>query len=1134
MKLKRLHIHNLASIEDAVIEFDRSPLKDEALFLICGETGSGKSTITDAICLALYGNTPRFRSTAAEKYIDPTNPFNRPGNESPSNDKRQILRRNTRNGWSELHFTGSDGIEYVARWEVYMSRNNILQDTIWTLSDLTHGHTYSKKGEVASKISDDAVGLDFDQFCRTAILAQGEFTKFLKSPEKEKADILEKLTGTETYSRIGRKIYEKTQNARAAYENAKKETENIPILSEEDKASLESSLAGSEKRLKEISSSLSVLTAAYEWHSKQKEYCSQLEDSRSKLMEISEKIASDGFRSRKDTLDKWEASVEARHRLNVCKNIRERLKQNEIRMAGLGPRLAEIRASLKTVTESDDRVSAEVKADEEYITSKERDLGMFRASQTIIAALKGILRRKDDISATEKSISVLDEELKERNNAVRKASAENERCRLEFEAAEEKMREAASLYEASGHMALTEARDTLSRNRGEAEKIQLLIHSQEKTKEEIASLRTRIERNKEILASALSEKSSLETGLRLHRAEYEAAESAYRKMCFSLEDSLKAVRSTLQAGDTCPLCGHVIEAMPSDKDFEETLLPLKKIRDEKERQYKASTERLANSSASIRSLEESIKETESSLAKMLSSYDEAASGIDSMAKALEISLTGKEAAAAVESYLKELALRYEENRISLENAEKLKAQLESCKATTNSLKEMHLRLTIRQKETESRKDATETEIRRLKENISKSISLNMEEMTGLEAHITYPEWKASFESSPEEFILRLNEDSVSYTAADTRIRTGKELLARNANIISQVSSSIEEMENIYPGFRMCHTTESRTAGDIINAAKRLSQEAVSLSEQSKNLESELASTEKELHSLMSGEDKTGELEMLDSIPQDAIASLRQEINTAFETLNTCSALCRMAESNLSSHLARKPEGTETADADTLESSIRSMKEEEASIYQERGAVLNRLEQNEKNLKSIRDRLVQISLLEEKWHEWDMLCTEFGDATGANFRRIAQSYVLQELLFRANSYLGQLTDRYELESQPGILTLLFRDKYQGGALRPVSTLSGGESFIFSLALALGLSSLNKSGISIDTLFIDEGFGTLSEDYLDTAINVLERLHGTGGRRVGIISHVDKLRERIRTQIQVTKTDLSKSEIRTVQI
>jgi exonuclease SbcC len=142
----------------------------------------------------------------------------------------------------------------------------------------------------------------------------------------------------------------------------------------------------------------------------------------------------------------------------------------------------------------------------------------------------------------------------------------------------------------------------------------------------------------------------------------------------------------------------------------------------------------------------------------------------------------------------------------------------------------------------------------------------------------------------------------------------------------------------------------------------------------------------------------------------------------------------------------------------------------------------------------------------------------GDATGSKFRKIAQSYVLATLIRAANNYMKTLTQRYVLKVTPGTFVITLEDAYQGFVSRAATTISGGESFLVSLSLALALSDIGQT-LSVDTLFIDEGFGTLSGEPLQNAISTLRSLHTINGRRVGIISHVEELKERIPVQIQV---------------
>ena len=179
MKLQKLIIHNIASIENAIIDFEAQPLADSEVFLITGKTGSGKSTILDAICLALFADTPRLDGTkmqgdTKDGDIDVT-----------IKDPRQLMRRNTGEAFVSLTFTGSNGIHYEAKWAVARARNKVtgnIQKKSWQLTNLDTDITYTKDKEISTEIQ-AAIGLDFSQFCRTTLLAQGEFTRFLNSKE---------------------------------------------------------------------------------------------------------------------------------------------------------------------------------------------------------------------------------------------------------------------------------------------------------------------------------------------------------------------------------------------------------------------------------------------------------------------------------------------------------------------------------------------------------------------------------------------------------------------------------------------------------------------------------------------------------------------------------------------------------------------------------------------------------------------------------------------------------------------------------------------------------------------------------------------------------------------------------------
>ena len=188
----------------------------------------------------------------------------------------------------------------------------------------------------------------------------------------------------------------------------------------------------------------------------------------------------------------------------------------------------------------------------------------------------------------------------------------------------------------------------------------------------------------------------------------------------------------------------------------------------------------------------------------------------------------------------------------------------------------------------------------------------------------------------------------------------------------------------------------------------------------------------------------------------------------------------------------------------------------------------RLKEDENNRKAAGELLSELEKRREIQDRWQKLNEILGSADGKKFRQIAQEYTLEVLLGYANVHLKELSTRYELEVVPDSLALQVIDRDMGDEVRSVLSLSGGESFLVSLALALGLASLSSNRMNVESLFIDEGFGSLDPLTLNIAMDALEQLHNKG-RKVGVISHVQEMTERILTKIEVKKLPGGKSKI-----
>lgn len=226
------------------------------------------------------------------------------------------------------------------------------------------------------------------------------------------------------------------------------------------------------------------------------------------------------------------------------------------------------------------------------------------------------------------------------------------------------------------------------------------------------------------------------------------------------------------------------------------------------------------------------------------------------------------------------------------------------------------------------------------------------------------------------------------------------------------------------------------------------------------------------------------------------------------------------------HQQKKPQLAEDETLETLDNRLTEIDKELTEIGEKKGAINQELKNDAENKQKLGTLLEKAEEKEALYLKWSRLNQLIGNATGSTFRKIAQSYILTSLVHAANHYMKTLTDRYTLKVNPGTFVISLEDAYQGFASRATSTISGGESFLVSLSLALALSDIGQQW-QVDTLFIDEGFGTLSGEPLQKAIETLRSLHSKSGRHVGIISHVEELQERIPVQIQVKQEGNSSS-------
>lgn len=1135
MKLQQLIIKNLASIEEATIDFEQGPLAEESIFLICGETGAGKSTILDAICLSLYNDTPRMQRSPKEKYTDVGHTFSDKKEEINIDDVRQLMRRNTAEAWVELSFIGSNEIPYLARWYVAKARKKVdgnIQNVAWTLTNRKTGEELKKVKEVKDEIQ-RCIGLNFEQFCRTTLLAQGEFTRFLQSNEADKSEILEKLTGTDIYSRIGMIIYDITKQKKDAYDLQHQRIAATHLLSEEEKETLLASL----EQLKQDSRQQEViakeLNRKHEWLRQELEYHKTRQEHQIQLEAIESRIHSDEYREQSRLIQEWDVTTDAR----------KLLKENKERDMEITRQVQEEQQYLQQfinlsegILYEEEKIHAwqqEENTIRKYLESQQPFADMFAQSQTILTHLQNILNTQ---SQEKKRKVQLEQENSRLPQMEEACTRQADRLKLEREKGEQQDALLQQMNRQYQEMDMP-ARQAESKRLSEQEmQLTKTVHALQAFFSAQQTLQEAQKAEQETatkLEEAKQQHLFLKEKVTSYQKAFDEAEKLYEKQKECTEQWAAEARSRLQPGDTCPVCGQRITELPSDENFRSLLEPVHQHLLEKKKQLEEVLAEVAQNTAYGKSLATLFQQNQRQTTSAEKKCQQAQSEAWQQSK-----LAGYEAISP--DILSEIPIRQDEIHRKQEEVSRQIKQAQTC---LDAISKQQKQKDQQQKAIEqclnalnqAEKKRTEqiNRIQTLQELIRSDQESAARLLQTVREQISWPEWETDWHTSPDDFILQLKQEASVYAQQQKRV----DALINQRNLVQQ---AVDEMKSLqqqtreeYPHWEI-GTLHPQPVQALSKGWSQLFAHVKTL-HQSQLHTRELQ--EKGIQALQDflqqhPEFTREKLEQLAAFPPEQIQSWREEQQKQNESRVAVRAKLELVIQQIQQHQESKPDLEEEVSLEELKKQYEEKNRIIQDFNQQIGQKQNLLDENRKNEERLRKEKEIEEQLKLDYQKWERLCFYFGDQKGKTFRNIAQSFVLKELLHGANYYLKRLTDRYELECQAGSLTILLRDFYQGGTARPASTLSGGESFLVSLALALGLSSISQQSLSVDTLFIDEGFGTLSEGYLQTVMDTLEKLHQLGGKKVGIISHVSGLRERIRAQIQVRRIDNSRSEIVTL--
>ncbi|MBC3927208.1 AAA family ATPase [Undibacterium sp. CY21W] len=1305
MKILALRGKNLASLAgEFVVDFEQEPLRSAGLFAISGATGAGKSTLLDALCMALYENTPRLVKAGGNKTLPD-------GKELISQqDTGNLLRRGTGEGYAEVDFTGNDGINYRARWSVRRSRNKAngsLQPTTMTLHQLPEMLAIGgKKTEVKDEIV-KRIGLKFEQFTRAVLLAQNEFSSFLKADDNERGELLETLTGSDIYSVLSKRAFQRAKDEREALERFHSRLADNQPLSDEERASLEQQFAAAQATMEKLDAHSAAIELHLRWHQDAEKFAQSEQAALSDLQEREQEYAASIPRQRLlEQLDQVQsarplfaditrlqreivqdqATIEAaQHQLLQAQQAQQQaqaaflLAQNELQnreqeqaaAAVLLDQAKALDASIEIMLPAHQALQqSKEQADfacgdaNTAFLSKQNELGQLQKRLTNSAqwlqqhaALRVLAEHWDkwDTLLSQAAVARADHERYQANILALDAKQVTQQAQVAQHAtslhtAEEALVAADQQRQQTAQAFALIDIDALRRNKQNAEEkreqlssgMQLLEQLQERHAR-LQNLQTQADQAQLAVTAAQAASVQASTTLPALSAALLQAERALRSAEAACADNVENLRAQLQDEAPCPVCGataHPYAQTDSNPQLHALLTQLQaqvqdcRLQEQLAREQASHHHTLATQHGQqLAQLQQELSTLHEQIAHQQAQWQQHAmfafaaseelpylqtwQSLEQQQQALHLhtaeiqksetvyyqALQAKDAAQAAwdkghQLYLglKEahsIALNALENNAT-ERANNAEQAIHSRTRLDDILNELDTAFAVTDVVSDDSNDAQvswrdhwqASAIAFQQQCKQNALAWQQQQQTHQQAELGIATLNISLESSRIQQ-QKANDDqqgialalSNSERALNDKQQQRRALFqgeavavisARFANAIQvakdqlaqhtiATSASQQQLSRSTEALAQAQARCSQHQQEAINAQMQLTAWLSHYNAKAANAKhSEAESdhrdddansgsilTEAQLHTLLEHDNAwiSAERSAL-----QAIANARQQAATVLQERRQQSSAHQLqrpptlpppdvadtedsdnttATSNndddraVLAEQASEEHSNNAAHIAHLQQCLQTLHSERQQAQQHLGQHQLAKAQDDARRQQSADLLQEMQQQQHRQRIWAQLNDLIGSQDGKKFRNYAQQYTLDVLLAYANQHLHQLARRYRLQRIRDSLGLMVIDQDMGDENRSVHSLSGGESFLVSLALALGLASLSSNRVKVESLFIDEGFGSLDADTLRVAMDALDSLQAQG-RKVGVISHVQEMTERIATKIMVQRT------------